>query len=37
MVENRYFIQLKIFGLYCVVVCKRGGNACIDIGVGSDG
>jgi len=35
--NNKYFILLKIVGLYCAVVCKRGGNACIDIGVGSDG
>jgi len=35
--NNKYFILLKIFGLYCAVVCKRGGNACIDVAVGSDG
>ncbi len=35
---NRYrFIPLKRFGLYCAAVCKSGGNACIGVGVGSDG
>jgi hypothetical protein len=35
--NNKYVIPLKIFGLYCAVVWRRGGNACIDVGVGSDG
>ncbi len=35
--SNEQFIPLKTFGLYCAVVCKRGGNACMDVGVESDG
>jgi hypothetical protein len=31
------FIPLKILGLYCAAVCKRGGKACSEVGVESDG
>lgn len=34
--KQKYVIPVKIFGLYCEVVCKSGGKACMGGGVGSD-
>lgn len=34
---KKHSIPLKIFGLYCAVVCKSGGKLCMDVGVESDG
>lgn len=36
-INNFEYLLLKTFELYCVTVWRSGGNACIDVGVESDG